>query len=222
MKRLVLPVMAWLCSSMAYANTHTDCDTMELAFANTETFGIDVIYTTKATFPNPPQKVVLNSFQGYDFACHGVSISNTADGFVLRSSDLVKTLKSFKKDRDGIVLNDDTSYKYPHIQMGLQPRVFAFNPQSLRLEYNHSTLRTKKMQHGYYAVYDTDVMAYRVNGGELLPLLYRGEISSYAKDFDRANELDIYYQSSEKSVHININKANNELSVTKNVPMPSK
>lgn len=160
-------------------------------------------YWNEATkFPNPPiskkaGKTGTNEMRPFKFVCPNFEVSFDGNVAEIKSESYQAALEHLNKyDRD-LDLYHYSFYRYPNIREGLMVVDYSFDLQSFDFKTSiytakegddlNDSLHTR-------AVPKSTIMGYKVDGGELKPLLYDRKISNYKSDFENANTIDIYHK----------------------------
>lgn len=205
-----------------------DCDSLNLTLSNSINTGLEVgaYWKKPAIFPNPP---IENSTRKYKkpfiIECPNLAISDDGNMVEIKAKDyktLINFIPSFSRDFD---LYRISGYKYPNIKEGFWSSGYSLNLETFKLKSSIYDLKegmdlSKSLILG---VPSQTVLAYKIDGAELKPLIYDKKVSKYKLDFKNANIIDIY-QKLDKPViveRLTIDKANGMIRMYRKSPFPS-
>lgn len=183
---------------------NVNCDNVKLSMntidKNNLKFG--AYWKDEAIFPNPPRdKSIGNINNGknvnFSFTCPNFSVKKTENLIEVKSTSYDELIKLFWEHDQGLDLYHYSFYAYPNIRQDLIVLSYEFNIKSFDIK---TSIYTSKEGDDLDEAGFTDnipretVIGYKVNGGDLKPLLYDRKISHYKNDFHNASIIDIYHK----------------------------
>lgn len=223
-------------SSTVYAvdnlpKIEANCENINLILGSRTTTELEVgaYWKTPAVFPNPPVEETTQK-HGVPFIveCPHLTISDDGNMAEIKAKDyktLIGMIPSFSRDFN---LYGYSGYKYPNIKEGFFFNGYAINLENFKLRAGFSDLKegldlSKSLNFILDVPYKI-VLAYRVDNGELKPLIYDKKISKYRSDFEKASVIDIYQKLDKPLVveRLTIDKVNGSIKMYRNSPFPEK
>ncbi|MEQ1309618.1 hypothetical protein [Acinetobacter bereziniae] len=242
MKKILLGA---LLAVSGFANAETslplvkvNCDDVKLSLNtvmdNKLNFG--AYWNDAGVFPNPPKYTeigdsVRSKIKKFKIQCPNFSASYDGNIAEIKSDNYEAVLAKFSKFDLDPKLYSISGYKYPNIKEGFMNSSYSIDLNSFSLktsiydlvegeDFNDNLRKT-------ISVKKDSIIGYKVDGGELKPLLYDRRVSSYKNDFSSAKTIDIYHKISSSDVgvviqRIFIDKENGVLRIYRKSPFPTK
>lgn len=243
MKKLLIIAVLGSATTGTFANSDlplikVNCDDVKLSLNtvmdNKLNFG--AYWNDLGVFPEPPKYTeigdsIRSKNKKFKIQCPDFSASYDGNVAEIKSSGYESVLARFSKFDLEPHLYSISGYKYPNIKEGF------FN-SSYSIDLNNFNLKT-----GIYdlsegedfsdnlrktlSVKKDSIIGYKINSGELKPLLYNRKVSNYKTDFNEAKTIDIYHKISSSNVgvviqRIFIDKDNGVLRLYGKSPFPAK
>ncbi|AIK00679.1 hypothetical protein [Moraxella catarrhalis] len=186
-------------TGFAHAQPKKDivCDTVSLILnANNDSIKLYADWKKEASFPNPV-KSDRAGYTDYKLTCPNISITQNKGVIEMKSKDYETLLSHFPDYRRKISLFDLSGYRYPNIQE--DPYSFSVSINLENWEMKGAFLPVKEGDE--LSVLDmptSGVVGYRVDGGELKPLIHNLKVHSYKSDFEQAKKIEIYVKAESK------------------------
>lgn len=192
LKRAFIAVVGLLLSAPSWANDKINCDTLTLYLSSKRYNDADIVgtsvqvsYETPAQFPILPEKVTFHATaeKPIDIDCKGVLVKSIGHFHHLQATKYERIFDLVQPAQGSSVV---VAFRRDYGQ-------FGFDVENFRL-----VGRPKS----------TDVLAYRIDDGELKPLYYQG-LKPYKQDMDKAKIIDIYFNYDQLGIgpHIRIDKS---------------
>lgn len=206
-----------------------NCDTLKLSMGSSISTTIEVVpyWKNPAVFPNPPTEGrVGRDGQPYSVKCLNIAVSDNGDVVEVRAKDyqsLIDVIPTYSRELN---FYGQGSYRYPNIREGFSFSGYSFNLVNFELKSSIYTLKEgmdlSKNISTILGVPSQTVLAYKVDGGELKPLIYDRKVSKYLSDFKNANVIDIYQKLDKPMVmeRLTIDKLNGTIRMYRTNPFP--
>lgn len=204
MKKLSLLGLLIIMSGFSHANealpeVKADCDTLKLSMGTVISREVEVVpyWKNAAVFPNPPTAGSAGKDgEPYSITCPNLSVSDDGNVVEIKAKsykELVNLIPSYSQDMNFYGVG---SYRYPNIREGFSFSGYSFNVNTFKLKSGIYELKEgmdlSKNLSTILGVPSQTVLAYKVDGGELKPLIYDRKVSKYMSDFKNADVIDIY------------------------------
>lgn len=234
MKKLALLGMLVACSSLSYADnlpaeTKVNCDTLKLSMGSSISKELKVVpyWKNPAVFPNPPTEgSVGKDGEPYRIECPNLSVFDDGNAIEIKATDYQSLIDAIPKYSQDLNFYGESSYRYPNIREGFSFRGYSFNIINFKLKSSIYDLKEgmdlSKNISLILGVPSQVVLAYKVDGGELKPLIYDRKVSRYLSDFKNANVIDIYQKLDKPMVmeRLTIDKNNASIRMYRTNPFP--
>lgn len=206
-----------------------NCDDIHLMLGssiNTE-LEVGAYWKNPAVFPNPPlEDSTRKHGKPYIVQCPTLTVSDDGNMAEIKAKDydtLIGMIPSYAKEFN---LYGISGYRYPHIKEGFMFSGYSFNLENFKLKSSIYDLKEGMDLSKILALgvpYQT-VLAYRVDGGELKPMIYDQKVSKYKADFENAKVIDIYQKLDKPMVveRLTIDKENGAIRMYRKSPFPKK
>ena len=241
-KILIAGVLSGFMPSV-FANTDlplikVNCDDVKLSLntviENKLNFG--AYWNDPGVFPDPPKYTeigdsIRSKNKKFKIQCPDFSASYDGNMAEVRSNNYNNVLTKFSRFDLEPHLYSISGYKYPNIKQGF------FN-SSYSINLNNFTLKTGiyELNEGEdfsdnlaktLSVKKDSIIGYKVDGGELKPLLYDRKVSLYQDEFKGAKTIDIFHKISSSNIgvaiqRVFIDKENGILRIYSKAPFPTK
>lgn len=202
-------------------------------------FNFGAYWNDPAVFPNQPKYTEIGdktSHAGSDilkFKINCEDFSSNYDGNVaeIKAANYDSVLEKLGKHNTDLNLYIRTGYKYPNIKEGFWSIGYQIDLKDFSLKAGGITVKQGEdlsdKIYTFNSVEKSAVIGYKVDGGELKPLLYDRKVSNYLDDFANANTIEIFHKNigNESAVTIQkifIDKENGILKIYRKFPFPSK
>lgn len=189
-----------------------------------------------AVFPNPPKSNMVgdsdvSSIKKFQFSCPSYSLSY--DGNIIEIKGITYE-DAVSKLRGEIPLYYAAGYEYPNIKQGYYSFGYEFDLRDFLLKSNTNKVypgtnldTPSRFYSNINTIFKGSILGYKVNNGELKPLLYEQQVSYYYEDFENAETIDIFHKinSSPSSAivqRIFINKSEGLVRIYYKYPFPIK
>lgn len=241
MKKIFLLLLG--VGSLANAETlvptvKVNCDDVKLSIHSTmeSTLSFSAYWNDPATFPNPPKYTEIGDSKKsaapkFKFECPKLKVSYDGNAAEIKSnsySDIVDQIPSHYQKIDFFSIS---GYQYPNIKKGFINSSYQFNLRTFDLKTSIYDLEEGQDLNNdllkYMAIKKDSIIGYKINGGELKPLLYDRKVSRYKDDFNSAKTIDIFNKISSGNAgvvvqRIYIDKESGILRIYKKSPFPQK
>lgn len=240
-KILLTGAISVLCVSAHAANVEkldVNCDTVDLDVGNSDghDFYAMVKWDEPASFPNPTKKVTVGSKDalhqvGFEFQCPHLYVKYDGNKLKVKSDTVESALDSMtSKYERNFDLYFYGWYAYPSIREGYYSTEYSINlyDYSLKSGYKKVSEGQDLKSFDFRDINSDVVIGYRIDGGDLKPMVYDQKVSWYTGDMADANTIDIYhkyddkkYSRPEKLQRIHIDKQEGLVEFYKKHPFPS-
>lgn len=146
----------------------------------------------------------------FKIQCPDFSASYDGNVAEIKSNNYNGVLAKFSEFDLELHLYSISGYKYPNIKQGFLNSSYSINLNNFSLKTSiydlnegedfsdnfHRTLSVKK----------DSIIGYKINNGELKPLLYNRKVSNYKTDFNEAKTIDIYHKISNSNAGVTIQR----------------
>lgn len=177
-----------------------------------------------AEFPNPAQGGVFDS-KIYRYSQDGVSINSTKDYIEIKADSFDKVVMHLDRYKQTVPLLNQSGWIYPNIMVDPYSYSFAFNLRTFDFygPFSFSPLKTGAKLSALDVNTGT-VIGYRIDNGELKPVLHDFTIYDYSELKD-ADHFMIYAKAGDgkmklSAAAIEVNKSQGKLKVYRNYPFP--
>lgn len=165
-------------------------------------FSFYAYWNEPTSFPDQPKSKKIGRtsdgvFKPFKFSCPEFSASFDGNVAEIKSVDFQGAINRLGKYDREIDLYHYSFYRYPNIRKGLITVSYSFDLESFNIK---SSIYTSREGDNLDEIaFTTDVpkqaiIGYKVNGGNLKPLLYDRKVSHYKEDFNNADTIDIYHK----------------------------
>lgn len=225
-----------------------NCDNVKVSFGSDYSFGgfqPKVIWEKVGTFPTPTETIEVgggidSKNTGFSFKCPDFSVSYDNKVLEIKGKSYDKVLELIKKSDSKYVdenkridydlnLYSHSWYDYPSIRRGLNTISYGLSLKNMDLKKSRAiAYEGQKLPYQFSGVSKDVVIAYKVDGKELKPLLFEKNVSSYKTDLENANQIDIYHKNNDMQKkgrgvqRVLIDKRAGILKVYKNYEFPLK
>lgn len=243
MKKLLLLGLLINVFHLAHAETaiptvKVNCEDVKLSIHPTmqSSLSFSAYWNDKGNFPQPPKyteigdsnKSVIRKFK---FECPLLKVSYDGSVAEISSTDYSAVLDRISPYDLELDLFSISGYKYPNIEKGFMNSSYKIDIKNFDIKTSIYSL-TEGQDFAedilkYSAIKKDSIIGYKVNGGELKPLLYDRKVSDYKNDFKSAKTIDIFHKVASMNVgvivqRIFIDKDNGILRIYKKYPFPQK
>lgn len=232
MKLLVFSFSLGILPTCANATTkQISCDEVTFSFlTNNDYMTLSSDWKKNAVFPNSPQSGTLR-FENYSLICPNISLKQTNDIIEIKANSYDELIKHMSSYFPRVDLFNYSGYQYPNIHEGRYNfgLTFDLDKNAIR-EYGSMDSLNGGEKLSSLSVPPSGVIGYKVNDGELKPLVFDGVVSDYKSDFANYDKLTIFIKS-EVSTNsqpkqsfqaLEIDKANGLLRIYKKHLFPNK
>lgn len=234
MKKLFLLTALPITSVMSYAAepslVEANCDTLRLSMGSSISTELKVtpFWKNEAVFPNPPTEGTAGKDgQPYRIECPELSVSDDGNVIEVKAAsyaDLVKIIPSYSRELNFYGVS---GYRYPNIRKGFYFNGYSFDIDSFKFKSGAYEIKEgsdlSKNISFILGVPSQLVLAYKVDGGSLKPLIYDKKVSKYKSDFKKANVIDIYQKLDKPMVmeRLTIDKTNGVIRMYRHNDFPT-
>ncbi len=222
MKKILFAGMLGVLSTITYASpgltvVKVNCDDVKLSLNtvmdNKMNFG--AYWNEAGVFPDPPKYTeigdsIRSKIKKFKIQCPEFSASYDGNVAEIKSNSYADVLARFSKYDLDPHLYSISGYKYPNIKKGFfnSSYTFSLNDFSLKSgiweieqgdDLNNDILK-------YSSIKKDSIIGYKIDGGELKPLLYDRKVAIYKKDFESANTIDVFHKISSSNVGVTIQR----------------
>jgi hypothetical protein len=231
--RLALTIAALAVMRLAHADSVVDCSTLGLSIDGRNGDARIVAYwQNKGVFPNPSTESSYGDKESaiqkeFNIDCPDIIISYDGNEVAVGGSSLdFIASKIMPLSSIPIPLYNVSGYRYPNIKQGFFSRSYGFDIQKYELISDFRALRQGAKVTGFQFLGMHDpVIGYRINGGDLKPLLFDGFVSDFKSDMKSADLIDIYNKTGDDNTvfqRISISKKANKITLFKRFAFPEK
>lgn len=227
-------------SGNLFANIPTvkvNCDDVKISI-NTlidDKFNFDAYWNDPGVFPNPPKYTEIgdskrSTVKKFKFECPDFSVSYDGNMAEIKSRDNSSVLARVDSYGRQLNLYSISGYRYPNIKQGFFNSSYSINLESLELKTSIWNIKQGEDLNNdilkYSSIKKDSIIGYKVNNGDLKPLLYDRKVSNYMSDFDTAKTIDIFHKISSSNVGVTvqrifIDKENGILRIYAKYPFPN-
>lgn len=243
MKRLLIAGVVGFTAANTIANSNlplvrVNCDDVKLDINTVidNKFNFGAYWNDPGVFPNPPKYTEIgdstrSKVKKFKIQCPDFSASYDGNIAEIKSSDYAGVLAKLSKYDMDPHLYSISGYKYPNIKKGFFNSSYSFNLNNFSLktsiwdinqgdDLNNDILK-------YSSIKKDSIIGYKINNGELKPLLYDRKVSDYMNDFESAKTIDIFHKISSSNAGVTIqrifiDKDNGLLKIYGKSPFPIK
>lgn len=159
-------------------------------------------WKSSAVFPNPSESHIVGDSEvspgnKFKFSCPNYSLSY--DGKVIEIKGITYE-EARKVIRNKVPLYYISGYKYPNIKQGFFSSGYNFDLSNFLISSDYRTIKPGEnfnLDEGYVRsvtnLGDT-ILGYKVNNGDLKPLLYENQVYEYYEDFENSETIDIFHK----------------------------
>ena len=205
MKKIILitSAVSLALSMPAYASeTVPDCDSLNIMLMSMKD-GLDVNANWKVAsrVPNRSKTVSMGDLNkdadpSFSISCPGFSA--TYDGKALKmKADSYKGITDhlYKQLNRGVDLYNYRWYTDPKVRTDFKVDKYSFDLERLLLTDGYVKIpEGSRLGSKQSFIPNSAVIAYRINGSELKPLMQNRGVNSYSSDFKAAKTIDIYHK----------------------------
>jgi len=231
-------------TSSVFANTEAplikvNCDDVKLGIntVRDNRFNFTAYWNEPAIFPNTPKYIEVGDSlrsknKQFRFVCPDLSVSYNGNIAEIKAKSYDSILGYISKFDYNVDLYSYSWYKYKNIREGLMSVSYGFNIKDFNIEswiYKSKEGDDLNLGLNYDQIPKEAIIGYKVNNGELKPLLFDRKITHYLNDLNNANKFDIYhsysndpFRAGETLKRIHIDKDQGILRFYRNYPFPKK
>lgn len=215
-----------------------NCETVDLDVGNSDgyDFYARVKWEFPAVFPNLPKKMIVGSNseykqEGFEFECPQLYAKYDGNKLTVKADTVEHALNALtSKYYTSFDLYSYGWYDYPSIKKGYNSIKYSINLYDYSLKFGENKVSENQALKSldFRGVNDDIVIGYKVDRGELKPLLYNSKVDWYTGDMAEANVIDIYhryddknFQRDEKLQRIHIDKSKGLIEFYKKYPFPA-
>lgn len=243
MKNLLIVGVLWGLGVNAFANPSlplikVNCDDVKLSLNTVidNKLNFSAYWNDSGVFPDPPKYTeigdsIRSKIKKFKIQCPDFSASYDGNIAEIKSDNYVGALARFSKYSLEPHLYSISGYKYPNIKQGFFNSSYTINLNDFSLKSSiwdinqGDDLNSDILK--YSSIKKDSIIGYKINGGELKPLLYDRKVSNYKNDFESAKTIDIYHKISSSNVgvviqRIFIDKESGVLRIYGKSPFPTK
>ncbi|KAB0650735.1 hypothetical protein F7P73_15720 [Acinetobacter bohemicus] len=244
MRKIIGMVVLGVLGTSAFANPSlplikVNCDDIKLSI-NTirdDRFSFVAYWNEPAIFPNTPQYVEIgdstrSKIKKFRFTCPDLSATYDGNTAEIKAKSYDSILGYISEFDYPVGLYSHSWYKYENIKKGLMNVGYNFNIKDFKIEswiYKSKEGDDLNLGINYDHIPKEATIGYKVDGGELKPLLFNRKISYYLDDLGVAKKIDIYhkypndpFRVGESLKRIHIDKENGVLRFYRNHSFPVK
>lgn len=241
MKKIILTTLLLVFGAHSYAAeppiVKVNCDDVKLSLNTTmdNRLNFSAYWNDEGTFPNPPKYTEigdthLSKIKKFRIECPDFSASydgNVAEIKAKEGAGIFARISGYDKQLN---LFSISGYKYPNIKQGFFNSSYSINLDDLILKTSIYEIKQGDDLNNdilkYHSIKKDSIIGYKIDGGELKPLLYDRKVSNYIDDFNRAKTIDIFHKISSSNAgviiqRIFIDKENDVLRIYAKSPFPS-
>lgn len=243
MRKIILTILLTSSINFTYANTNlplvkVNCDDVKLSINTVmdNKFNFGAYWNDTGVFPNPPKYTEIgdsniSKIKKFRFECPSLQVSYDGNVAEIRTGEHSNFLEKISEHDLEPKLYSVSGYKYPNIQKGFMNSSYSISLKDFLLRTSIYELAEgenfKSDLRKSLSVKKDSIVGYKVDGGELKPLLYDQQISHYKSDLDKAKTIDIYHKISSSNVgviiqRIFIDKESGILRIYSKSPFPTK
>ena len=222
MKRILILSITLAFMAQASANTtpplvKVNCDDVKLSLNTTmdNRLNFSAYWNDEGTFPNPPKYTEigdtrLSKIKKFRIECPDFSAIYDGNMAEIKSSSYSNAINKISSYGLEANLFSISGYRYPNIKKGFFNSSYSINLETFDLKTSIWNIKEGDDLSGdilkYNAIKKDSIIGYKVDGGELKPLLYDRKVSNYKSDFDSAKTIDIYHKISSSDSGVTIQR----------------
>lgn len=207
-------ILSYAPAAYSINSIEPNCDNVKISFGddnNYHSFNPRVTWEKVGTFPNPTETIEVGGDAdskklGFSFQCPDFSASYDNNLLEIKAKSYDRVLELIKKSDSKYVdenrrLDYDLNlysyswFEYPSISRGLQTTSYGLNLKNIDLKKSRILAYPgQKLAHQFSDISKDVVIAYKIDGKELKPLLFERNVSQYKADLVNANQIDIYHK----------------------------
>lgn len=217
-----------------------NCENIKLSLNTTDKNNLrfGAYWKEVSKFPKPPITRSIGNIEDgknidFNFDCPNLSVIRTKNVIQIQSDNYENLLKLINDYDQNLDLYHYGFYAYPNIKQDWMVLSYKINLKTFDLKTSIYTSKEGVDLDDSISFTDAvpreTIIGYKVDGGELKPLLYDRKVSFYKKDFENANIIDIYHKMPKDKFGIGANieriyidKNNGLLKIFKKNPFPDK
>lgn len=207
MKKLLLGgVLSFVATSVLAASDlpliKVNCDDVKLSINTVmdNRFNFSAYWNEPANFPNTPKYIeigdtIRSKNKKFKFSCPGYLVSYDGNIAEIKAKDYPSILDLISKYDYDLNLYSYSWYRYPNIREGFMNISYGINIKDFHIK---SSIYTSNEGDDLNVGFNHDnipkeaIIGYKVDNGELKPLLFNRKIGYYLSDFENAKTIDIY------------------------------
>lgn len=242
MKKIIF--LVFLPVTVTYANVEVplakvNCDDVKLSINTTKDnrFNFVAYWNEAAVFPNTPKYIEIgdsnkSQMKKFRFQCPDLIVKYDGNIAEIKAKDYDSILNNISRFDYSVGLYSYSWYKYKNIREGFMHVGYGFNIKDFYIEsWIYKSKEGDDLNNGIHHdnIPKEAVVGYKINGGELKPLLFNKKIDYYLDDFNSADTIDVYhrypndqFRVGETLKRIHIGKKEGVLRFYRNYPFPSK
>ncbi len=229
-------------SSPALANPpvkdiNVACDNVKLSINTVmnDRFNFSAYWNEPTSFPNPPKYVevgdtIRSSISRFKFKCPNFSVSYDGNIAEIKADSYEKALEYIGQHNKELNLYFHGWYTYPNIKRDFNSINYSFDIEALNLKTSIYTALEGKDLSGdikFFEIPKTAIIGYKIDNGQLKPLLYDRKVSYYKDDMQNANIIDVFHKNNDDKFkldeviqRIHIDKPKGLIRIYRNHPFP--
>lgn len=234
MKKILLPALMML-PILGFANNNlpeidVNCETLDVSIDTSDNSGFSVVpyWKNEAKFPDPPTSGSVGKYgEIYQIKCPNLFISDDSNVVEIKAGNYDNLKTIIPSYSEQFYLTYQNGYIYPSIREGFWYEGFALNIKDLVLQASVYDLTdgmdlSKNLTTLSHVPADI-VVGYKVDGGELRPLIYDRKVSKYQKEFKNAQLIDIFVKYDKPVVmeRLTLDKTNGSIRMYRNHDFPN-
>ena len=218
-------------------NVNPSCDNVKLSIntVRDDRLNFSAYWNEPATFPQPPKYVevgdtIRSDVKNFKFNCPDFSVSYDGNIAEIKAHSYEKALEYIGEHNKELNLYFHGWYTYPNIKRDFNSINYSFDIESLNLKTSIYTALEGKDLSGdikFFEIPKTAIIGYKVDNGQLKPLLYDRKVSYYKDDMQNANIIDVFHKNNDDKFkldeviqRIHIDKSKGLIRLYRNHPFP--
>lgn len=181
-------------------------------------FNFGAYWYEPAVFPNQPKYMEIGdktSSSGSDILKFKIicdDFSTNYDGNIaeINAANYDAVLEKLGRNNTDLNLYIRTGYKYPNIKKGFWSIGYDFSLKDFSLKILGKSLKEgDDLRNDFSTINSVEssaLIGYKVDGGDLKPLLYDRKVSNYLNDFESAKIIEIFHKNSGNEDAVTIQK----------------
>lgn len=200
-----ISILGFISTNTFAVEIKVNCENVKLSLNTTDKnnlkFGAH--WKDESNFPNPPISQAVGNIEGgknidFNFECPNLSVVKTKNLIQIKSDSYKNVLKKIDDYEQNLDLYHYGFYAYPNIKQDWMVLSYEINLKSFDFKTSIYTFKEgKDLDESISFTSDVPretVIGYKIDGGELKPLLYDRKVSFYKNNFEKANIIDIYHK----------------------------